>query len=151
MAAPRLIQGAESGPPPPPATQDHLTPRNTAERKKTSEEKAGYSGRMSSSQERAARNELLFRDVNGHIEELAQRIRRTGSFAIVCECSHRDCLEGVEVDPDAYRAVRSHPLRFLLSPGHEEPDIEHVIERTPGYIVVEKTGLAAAAVRGQAA
>ena len=106
---------------------------------------------MSSSEERAARNELLFREVNGHIEELAERTSRTGSFAIVCECSHRDCLEGVEVEPAAYRAVRSHPLRFLLSPGHEEPDIERVIEHAPGYVVVEKTGLAAAAVSGRAA
>lgn len=106
---------------------------------------------MSVSLERAARNEMLFREVNEHIEELAERIRRTNTFAIVCECSHRDCMEGVEVEPAAYQAVRTHPLRFLLSPGHEEPDIEHVIERTARYIVVEKTGLAAATVRGQAA
>jgi hypothetical protein len=106
---------------------------------------------MSASEERAARNELLFREVNGHIEELAERIRRTDTFAIVCECSHRDCLEGVEVEPDAYRVVRSHPLRFFLSPGHEELDIEQVVERTAHYVVVEKTGLAAAAIRGRAA
>jgi hypothetical protein len=106
---------------------------------------------MSSSEERAARNELLFREVNRHIEEQAERIRRTDSFAIVCECSNRGCMAGVEVEADAYRAVRSHPLRFLLSPGHEQRDIEHVIERTARYIVVEKTGLAAAAVREQAA
>lgn len=106
---------------------------------------------MSSSEERAARNELLFREVNGHIEELAERIRRTDSIAIVCECSHRDCLAGVEVEPDAYRAVRSHPLRFLLSPGHEQPAIERVIEHTDRYVVVEKTGRAAAAIREQAA
>ena len=106
---------------------------------------------MSSSEERAARNELLFREVNGHIEELAKRIGRTNTFAIVCECSHRDCLAGFEVEPDAYRAVRSYPLRFLLCPGHEQPDIEHVVERTGSYVVVEKTGLAAATIRGRAA
>jgi hypothetical protein len=106
---------------------------------------------MSFSEERAARNELLFREVNERIEELAERIGRAGSFAILCECSHRDCLEGVEVEPDAYRRVRSHPLRFLLSPGHEEPDIENVVEQTAHYVVVEKTGLAAASIRSRAA
>jgi hypothetical protein len=106
---------------------------------------------MSSSEERAARNELLFRELNEHIEELSERIRRTDSFSIVCECSRRDCLAGIEVEPDAYKAVRSHPLRFLLAPGHEQPDIERVVERAGRYVVVEKTGLAAAAVRGRAA
>lgn len=106
---------------------------------------------MSSSEERAARNEVLFREVNGHIEELAERIRRTKTFAIVCECSHRDCLSGVEVEPEAYRAVRAHPLRFFLTPGHEEPEIEQVVERTRDYIVVEKVGLAAAAIDERAA
>ncbi|HZD87896.1 MAG TPA: hypothetical protein VE088_07820 [Gaiellaceae bacterium] len=106
---------------------------------------------MSSSEERAARNEVLFREVNGHIEELAQRIRRIDSFAIVCECSHRDCMAGIEVEPEAYRAVRVHPLRFLLSPGHEQLEIERVVERTAHYVVVEKTGLAAAAVGAPAA
>lgn len=106
---------------------------------------------MSSSEERAARNELLFREVNGHIEELADRIRRTDSFAIVCECSHRGCITGIEVESGAYRHVRSHPLRFVLSPGHEQPEIEQVIERTARYVVVEKTGLAAAAILEHAA
>ena len=106
---------------------------------------------VSSSEERAARNELLFREVNEQIEEMSERIRRADTFAIVCECSHGDCLAGVEVEPDAYRTVRSHPLRFFLSPGHEQPDIEQVVERTAGYIVVEKTGIAADAVRKHAA
>ena len=96
-------------------------------------------------------NELLFREVNEQIEELSERVRRTDTFAIVCECSNRDCMAGVEVEPDPYRAVRSHPLRFLLSPGHEQLNVEHVVERTARYIVVEKIGIAAAAIRKHAA
>jgi hypothetical protein len=38
--------------------------------------------------------------------------------------------------------VREHPRRFFVAPGHEEPQLEQIIERHPGYVIVEKTGIA---------
>jgi hypothetical protein len=34
--------------------------------------------------------------------------------------------------------VRENPLRFLVAPGHEQTDVESVVERREGYLIVEK-------------
>ena len=38
--------------------------------------------------------------------------------------------------------MREHPRRFLVAPGHEHPELERVVERHTGYLIVEKTGTA---------
>ena len=104
----------------------------------------------SSREERVARNEALFQEVNRQIEKLEERLGSPKTLAILCECSKKHCVEGFEVDPAAYRRIRSNPLLFFLEPGHEDPDVERVVERTQQYLVVEKTGRAAEVVRGKA-
>jgi hypothetical protein len=38
-----------------------------------------------------------------------------------------------------YEAVRAEPTRFAIVPGHEQPEIETIVERhDPTYLVVEK-------------
>ena len=37
-----------------------------------------------------------------------------------------------------YEAIRAESTRFAVVPGHEDPEIESVIERYPGYLIVEK-------------
>jgi len=44
----------------------------------------------------------------------------------------------IEVDHATFEAVRENPLRFLVVPGHEQPEVESVIERRFGYLIVEK-------------
>ena len=100
----------------------------------------------SSREERIARNEELFQVVNAHIEELEETLGKRKTFAILCECGKKHCLEGFEVEPAVYRRVRSNPLLFFLVPGHEDPEVERVVERTPQFLVVEKTGRAAEVV-----
>ena len=39
-----------------------------------------------------------------------------------------------------YERVRSDATHFLLSPGHEAPTVERVIETFDSYVVVEKEG-----------
>jgi hypothetical protein len=89
--------------------------------------------------ERAARNEALFRAVN---EEIHGVDRRFGADAseFVCECADEKCVVLVAVPLDAYTAVRSNPRRFILAPGHEDPELETVVERHEGFFVVEKFG-----------
>jgi hypothetical protein len=101
----------------------------------------------SSREERVGRNEELFQLVNRHIEELEEALGRRKTFAILCECGKKHCLEGFEVEPAVYQRVRSNPLHFFIVPGHEDPDVERVVERTPGFLVVEKFGRAAEVVR----
>jgi hypothetical protein len=38
----------------------------------------------------------------------------------------------------AYEAIRRDPTRFAVKPGHEEPDVEDVVERLEAYFVVQK-------------
>ena len=94
-------------------------------------------------EQRAARNESLFREVNQNIARLEERHGDTTTeTAFVCECANSDCAERLAVDPETYRRVRREPRRFLLVPGHEDPQLERVIERHPDYLIVEKTGTA---------
>lgn len=100
-----------------------------------------------SREERVARNEELFQEVNRQIEKLEETLGKPQTLAILCECSKKHCLEGFEVDPAVYQRVRQNPLLFFLVPGHEDPEVERVVERSPGFLVVEKVGRAAQAVR----
>jgi hypothetical protein len=42
-----------------------------------------------------------------------------------------------------YEHVRARPTHFVLVPTHEIPEVERVVEREAGYVVVEKVGEAA--------
>lgn len=102
---------------------------------------------MKSHEERVARNEEVFHEVNRQIEKLEEKLGRRKTFGILCECSKKHCLDTFEVAPDVFQRVRSNSLLFFVAPGHEDPEVERVIERNPQFFVVEKTGRAAEAVR----
>jgi hypothetical protein len=93
--------------------------------------------------ERAARNEAMFRRVNERLEEVNQGFQViTDNAQFVCECASIDCTEQIELTLPAYEAVRSVPTRFVIKPGHLLPDEERVIEQHGDYLVVEKVGYA---------
>ena len=100
-----------------------------------------------SREERVARNEELFQIVNRQIEKLEKVLGPRETFAMVCECGKKHCLEGFEVEPAVYQRARANPLLFFVVPGHEDSQIEEVVERTPQYLVVQKVGRAAEVVR----
>ena len=86
-------------------------------------------------EERLAANEARFREIN----EGAQPQRESrGEGRFVCECADRSCMVWIEVPAEAYAEVRRHPRHFIVAAGHEIPDVETVIERAEGYLVVEK-------------
>jgi len=86
---------------------------------------------------RRARTEALFRDVNERIAESAERFNaETTQF--VCECADPNCTHRVEASLDEYEEVRADGATFMLAPGHEQPDIERVVEKRGRFHVVEK-------------
>lgn len=89
-----------------------------------------------SREDRIARNEALFREVNERIEELVPD--QLPVFEIACECGDGECLQMLEVSARDYSQVRSQPTHFFVIPGHEIPDVETVTEKTPHFNVVEK-------------
>jgi hypothetical protein len=97
-------------------------------------------------EERAGRNEALFRAVNDNIAGSEEQMDSVSdSFSVFCECAKADCTMHVEISLTEYVRVRRHAHRFIVVPGHEQPDIEQVVERHRDYWVVEKHGEAAAA------
>ncbi len=94
-------------------------------------------------EQRAARNEALFREVNENIARLEERHGATTSDPVfLCECANADCTKYLPVGPQVYARVREEPRRFLVIPGHEEPRLEKVVETHSGFLIVEKTGAA---------
>ena len=98
---------------------------------------------MSHSPDRAAKNEELFREVNSNITRLEERFGSTRMLELICECERAECHAGLVVDFAIYAAERHNRLRFFVLPGHEDPEVEKVVSRTPSYLVVEKVGEAA--------
>jgi hypothetical protein len=94
-------------------------------------------------EERAARNEALFREVNERVEE-THAVQSGGTAEFVCECPDGACTERLEVSLATYERVRSSPLLFLVAPGHERVEVEHVVERGDGFSIVRKDTPAAA-------
>ena len=94
-------------------------------------------------EERAARNEVVFREVNEQVAGLEERSgSRSASF--VCECAEASCIDRIGVPLDVYEAVRANPRRFIVKPGHERTELERVVDTRDGYLVVEKIGDAGA-------
>jgi hypothetical protein len=89
--------------------------------------------------ERIGRNEDLFRKVNDQIEGMNEAFGTiTGTMSILCECRRLECVEQIDLTVDEYRELRADPRRFAVKPGHELPDVERVVARHEGYLVVEK-------------
>lgn len=102
-------------------------------------------------EEKAARNQSLFRAVNEQIRGLQENASfSAGSGPLVpvsewvCECANPACMERIALSPDEYGEVRSAGNRFAVAPDdvHIFPDVEDVTERYAGYWVVEKRGKA---------
>jgi hypothetical protein len=94
---------------------------------------------VSSQDERVGVNESLFREVNERIDQLAEELGTGSSFEIVCECGDAACAARVAITADAYQELRADVHRFAVMPGHEQPEVERVVERRGAYLVVEKT------------
>ena len=86
------------------------------------------------------RRQSLFREVNERIEELTDSFDMQDGLSILCECGNDRCSEQIALTPAAYEEVRRIPTRFAILPGHELPDVERIVERFDGFLVVEKVG-----------
>jgi len=93
-------------------------------------------------EERLAGNEALFREMNERVAEVAMNFieveTRSDPVEFTCECGRVDCAEPMAMTVVEYQAVRAVPTRFAVVPAHEQPEIETIVERHTGYLVVEK-------------
>jgi len=92
---------------------------------------------------RLAANEAVFREVNEAIERGHWPGEEDARGAFRCECARLDCSKLVSLTPRKYEHIRSNSRHFVVRPGHENAELETVVERTADYVVVEKLGDAA--------
>lgn len=99
-----------------------------------------------SREERVARNESLFREVNERIKDVSEGVATASETDFVCECGDAECTEPVSLTRVEYEEVRSDPTHFAILPGHVHPDIEVVIARNERFAVVAKNDPQAARI-----
>jgi hypothetical protein len=87
--------------------------------------------------DRLARNETLFRSVNERVEEVVQPGPEE-EIDFLCECGDAECREKVTVTRGDYEQIRTDAAQFVVQPGHEIPEIEEVVIRRQGFLVVRK-------------
>jgi hypothetical protein len=97
---------------------------------------------------RLAQNETIFREINERVRDVA-RSHGTDShvYSFFCECANTDCTLQVELTTADYERVRADGARFFISPGHELPEIERILEQHDGWSLIEKKGDAAVYAR----
>jgi hypothetical protein len=91
----------------------------------------------SAGKQRIAMNEATFRKVN---EGMEAGQSADGLLTFVCECGRLGCNQLIALTHDEYERLRASARRFAIVDGHEIPEVEHVVERSERYIVVEKAG-----------
>ncbi len=93
------------------------------------------------SEERAARNEAVFREANEKLEDKRRELDIGGPTPFLCECGNPDCTELIRLSAEQYQHVRSRANRFLIATGHYALNAV-TIEEHAGYVIVEKHGIA---------
>ena len=93
---------------------------------------------------RTAQNELLFRAVNEQILQMTERFRaQLSDIDIVCECAVASCVGTIRITAAEFVQIRREPGTFFVLAGHEDTDVEDVVGRRDGYVVVRKQAVAA--------
>lgn len=100
---------------------------------------------------RRTRNELVVQNENRRVKNLASGLldkeaRRTLPLSFACECSNPDCEVSLSVSAADYTRIHDRDGWFAVAPGHEQADLEHVVEKfpdakNPEYYIVEKTAV----------
>jgi hypothetical protein len=92
-------------------------------------------------EERTAANEALLREVNDRIEDVGERLSvlpNDGRLDFRCECGRGGCTTMISMSVREYEHLRSDNDRFAVAPGHEDDEIERVVERADRYVIVDK-------------
>jgi hypothetical protein len=98
---------------------------------------------VGATEERLARNEAFFREVNERINDVARGFGGDGEkYEFLCECVDLDCVERIPLTLAEYEAVRADDRRFVVARDHVIRDIETVVERDDDYEIVQKVGVA---------
>jgi len=82
------------------------------------------------------RTQILFREVNERVRQTIDAFDGPNEF--LCECGTGECIETVPLTLEEYERIRSHANLFLLAAGHENPDVDRVVDQGAAYVLVKK-------------
>jgi hypothetical protein len=91
---------------------------------------------MPSREDRIAKNEVIFREVNERVREVVPS--ENGVIDFLCECGNEDCVEQIKLTTEEYERVRDDPVQFFVRPGHAIRDVEEVMEENDRFLLVKK-------------
>jgi hypothetical protein len=94
-------------------------------------------GRLDPREERIARNEALFREVNERVREVSDA-GPAELIGFLCECGDARCTESISLTRAEYERLRSDPLLFGVKPGHAIADAEDVVDVDDRFQMVRK-------------
>ena len=80
--------------------------------------------------------------MNEAIEQKALQMGGLDEYQFICECSKADCFERISLTLSQYEHIRREGVRFVVTPGHEDVEVELVVGRRGTYSIVEKDGSA---------
>ena len=89
-------------------------------------------------EERLGANEAIFRAANERMEDWEEQHWKSETEVYYCECADPKCREKVHLRHADYEKARRDSSYFLIVQGHEDPEIETVIEEQKGWAIVEK-------------
>ena len=97
---------------------------------------------MDERNERIAKNETVLRATNREMEraDQAEGITLGELIDVLSECGRQGCGSVIAMTVVEYDGAHSQADRFVVLRGHENPDIEKVVEERAGYLVVDKIG-----------
>ncbi len=88
---------------------------------------------------RVEKNERLFRELNERIRDVSRDLLdESEQVEFFCECAAEGCLDRLKLTRAQFAEVRADSTWFFVAPGHELEDVEVVVERREGYVIVAK-------------
>jgi hypothetical protein len=84
----------------------------------------------------------MYRTVNLEVERASEEVGDGphDRLEILCECGEDGCETTLDVTHAEYDEAHEQRDRFMVALGHEDEQIEHVVKRTPEYLIVDKFG-----------
>jgi hypothetical protein len=84
----------------------------------------------------------MYRAVNREIERASEELGESpqDQLTVVCECGQDGCSHTVDLTLAEYDQAHEQRDRFVVAPGHEDEQLERVVERNERYLVVDKFG-----------
>jgi hypothetical protein len=101
-------------------------------------------GNQEERQHRSARNQLLFRSVNEQILNVTERFQsELSDLDLVCECADPSCTDTIRLAAEEFGQIDRAQNAFIVLRGHEDEQVEDVVDTRNDYIVVRKRSVAA--------